>query len=209
MIRIALTLTLLTQLASTTKPPSLEQVSKRLRITNGLRVDFRQEVLTLRNKIRRTAGQAFFDASGRFRWVVRQNRQEKRVIIYNGKTITEYLPTEKLANIWSVASNKTLAITRVVDLVKSLDNLQSSYRITDKQHTTDHLHLTLAPREKNDIVDVKLTVALTKNFVETVRITYRNKRHNTLTFTNPQRRNLGTKPFSFSPAKGTKVNRID
>lgn len=209
MIRITLAVTLLTQLASTKTPPSLEQINKRLRITNGLRVDFNQEVLTLRNKIRRTTGQAFFDARGRFRWIVKQNGQEKRVIIYNGKTIVEYLPTEKIANMWSVASTKTLALTRVVDLVKSLDNLQSSYRITEKQFTTNHLHLTLTPRTKNDIAGVKLTIALTKNFVETVRITYRNKRHNTLTFTNPQRRDFGTKPFSFSPVKGTKVNRID
>ena len=208
MIKITLASILLTQLAST-NTPSLEQVNKRLQITDGLRVNFSQQVLTLRNKIRRTAGQAFFDASGRFRWVVRQSGQEKRVVIYNGKTIVEYLPTEGLANIWSVASTKTLAITRVVDLVKSLDNLQSSYRITAKQFTTDYLHLTLAPRATNDIAGVKLSIALTKNFVETVRITYRNKRHNTLTFSNRQRRDFGTKPFSFSPARGTKVNRID
>ena len=209
MTRIVPIVLLLTLSAPTKKTPTLERVNKRLQITNGLRVDFSQKVLTLRDKIRYTTGQAFFDASGRFRWVVKQNGQEKRVVIYNGKTIIEYLPTEKLANIWSIAGSKALAITSIVDLVKSLDKLQRSYRISDKQFTDDHLRLTLVPRVTNDISTVKLTIALTRNFVETVRITYRNKRHNTVTFTNPQRRELGKKLFNFSPAKDVKVRKID
>lgn len=196
-------------ISGSSKTQTVDEVNKRLRITSGLRVDFSQEVLTLRNKIRRTAGRAFFDADGRFRWVTKQNGQEKRVVIYNNKTIVEHLPSEKLANIWSVTSSKTLAITRVVDLVRSLDNLRRSYRITGEQFTADHLQLTLVPRTANDIAGVELTVALTKNFIETVRITYRNKRHNTFTFSNPQRRDFGAKPFRFLPPKGTKVNRID
>ena len=206
MTRTVLAIILLAQLAST---KSLEQINKRLQITSGLRVDFSQEVLTLRNKIRRTAGHAYFDANGRFRWVVRQNGQEQRIVIYNNKTIVEHLPTEKIANIWSIASTKTLAITRVVDLVKSLDNLRHSYRIASKQVAGDHLHLKLMPRAVNDIAGVELSVALTKNFVETVKITYRNKRYSTFTFSNPQRRDFGVKPFSFSPTKDTRVKQID
>ena len=209
MIKTVLTVTLLTLSAPTKKNPTLEQINKRLQITNGLRVDFSQEVLTLRNKIRDTSGQAFFDANGRFRWIVKQNGQEKRVFIYDGKEIVEYLPTEKLANIWSITSPKVLAITSIVDLVKSLDKLQRSYQISGQKFTDDRLRLTLTPLAHNDISTVNLTVALTKNFVETVRITYRNKRHNTVTFTNPQRRDLGKKPFNFSPAKDVKVTKID
>ena len=211
MIRIVLIALLLTLSAPTKKNLTLEQVNERLQITNGLRVDFSQEILTLRGKVRNTSGQAFFDASGRFRWVVKQNGQEERVVIYDGKTIIEYLPTEKLANIWSIAGSKALAITSVVDLVKSLDKLQRSYQISDRQFSKsgDHLRLTLIPLTTNDISRVNLTIALTKKFVETVRITYRNKRYNTVMFTNPQRRDLGKKPFKFSPAKDVKVKRID
>lgn len=188
---------------------TLEDVSAGLRIKKGLQLDFIQNVMTIRKKIRRTNGQGFFHPDGRFRWVVSHRNRVVQTFVYDSRSITEHLPQEKLANIWGVSSGKAHEISRVVGLIKSLDNLQLDYKVGEQKKTESELSLKLLPRTKGDIAQVDLHLSLKQNFVRQLKITYRNGRYSEFIFRNPVRKAIDPATFRFSAPKGTKVNRID
>lgn len=187
---------------------TLQQAGERLRVKQGLQVAFEQRVLTIRKKIRLTTGEGFFHPDGSFRWVITHRGQMVRTYVYDRKTITEYLPEEKTANVWSLKSAKTDAISRIVALIKSPHQLKRDYVVKEQQQTNNKLQLLLVPRESNDIRDVAVTLDLKANFISKVKITYRHKRYNEFVFSNPQRKKITAAQFKFTPPAGTKVNYL-
>ena len=183
----------------------LQQISKRLQITSGLQVKFTQKVMTIRKKIRTTEGDAYFHPDGKFRWLVRYQQEAVQEFIYDGKSIVEHLPAERIANIWGLASSRSLEINRVVTLIKSLANLQRDYRIKEQRQTAATLDLLLIPQTKSNISQIQLTVSLTKNFISRVKIIYQGTRYSELIFTKPLRQKLAPQHFTFTAPKGTRV----
>ena len=187
---------------------TLQQAGEQLRVKQGLQVAFEQRVLTIRKKIRITKGEGFFHPDGSFRWVITHRGQMVRTYVYDRKTVTEYLPEEKTANVWSLKSAKTDAISRIVVLIKSPHQLKRDYVVKEQQQAHNKLQLLLVPREPNDIRDVAVTLDLKAKFISMVKITYRHKRYNEFVFSNPRRQKITAAQFKFSPPTGTKVNYL-
>ena len=198
---------LLTTVLSAEQATWLE-VGERLRVKKGLRVAFEQRVLTIRHKVRLTTGEGFFHPDGRFRWIITQRGKMVRTYVYNRKTITEYLPAEKTANVWSISSAKTDAIARIVTLIKAPHQLQRDYVVQEQQRDKHLLQLSLTPRVSSDISTIALSINLPANFISKVKINYRNQRYNEFIFRNPQRQAITAARFKFTPPAGTKVNRL-
>ena len=188
--------------------PTLQKVGERLRVTKGLQVAFEQRVLTIREKIRITTGEGFFHPDGRFRWVIKHRGQIVRVYIYNRTSITEYLPAEKTANVWSIANRTTSEISRIVTLIKDPHQLQRDYRVQDSRQDKNKLQLVVTPRVDSDISNIKIYVDLSANFIREVRINYKSKRYNEFIFSNPQRKKIPTQRFKFNPPANTRVNYL-
>lgn len=195
-------------LALSAQKQSLRQVGERLQVKKGLHVTFEQRVLTIRKKVRVTQGEGFFHPDGRFRWLIKHRGQMVRAYIYNSKTVTEYLPSEKTANVWSIDSSKTSEIGRIVTMIKAPHQLTSDYHVQEQRRTKNKLLLTLVPRERGDISNVEVVVDFTANFISNIKINYRHKRYNEFTFQNPRRKNIATEIFKFTPPTGTKVNHL-
>ena len=191
-----------------TTAKSLQQAGEQLRVKKGLRVNFEQRVLTIRKKIRLTKGEGFFHPDGRFRWIITHRDQMVRTYVYDRKTITEYLPAEKTANIWSITSAKTDAINRIVAMIKAPHQLQRDYVVQEQQQGKHKLQLSLVPRENSDVSNIAVDVDLKANFIRNVKINYHHKRYNEFTFSNPQRKNIAAEKFKFAPPAGTKVNYL-
>ena len=187
---------------------TLQQAGERLRVKQGLQVAFEQRVLTIRKKVRLTKGEGFFHPDGSFRWVITHRGKMVRTYVYDRKTVTEYLPEEKTANVWSLKSAKTDAISRIVTLIKSPHQLKRDYVVKRQRPSHTKLQLLLMPRERNDIRDVDVTIDLKANFINKVRITYRHERYNEFVFSNPRRQKITAAQFKFSPPAGTKVNHL-
>lgn len=186
----------------------LQKVGEKLRVKQGLQVDFEQRVLTIRKKIRLTQGTGFFHPDGRFRWLIEQRGQMVRTYVYDRKTITEYLPAEKTANVWSVTSAKTDAISRIVALIKAPHQLSRDYVVQEQQNGKHLLQLSLVPRADGDIRNIAVVVDLKANFISKVKINYRHQRYNEFTFRNPQRQKIAAARFKFVPPADTKVNYL-
>ena len=195
-------------LATTLAAKGLRDAGEQLRVKKGLRVDFEQRVLTIRKKIRMTKGEGFFHPDGRFRWIIKHRGQMVRTYVYDRKTITEYLPAEKTANVWSITSAKTDAITRIVALIKAPHQLQRDYVVQEQPQGKHTLQLSLVPRKSSDISSIAVAIDLKANFIHKVKINYRNQRYSEFTFRNPQRKSLAAKHFNFAPPAGTKVNQL-
>lgn len=190
------------------KATTLREAGERLRVKQGLRVDFEQRVLTIRKKIRVTKGEGFFHPDGRFRWLITHRGQMVRTYVYDRKTITEYLPAEKTANVWSIKSAKTDAISRIVTLIKAPHQLHRDYAVQEQPQDKHTLQLLLVPRNSSDISNIAVVVDLKANFIRNVKINYRNQRYNEFTFSNPRRQTLAAKHFKLAPPAGTKVNHL-
>ncbi len=186
----------------------LQEAGEKLRVKKGLRVDFEQRVLTIRKKIRLTTGEGFFHPDGRFRWIITHRDRVVRTYVYDSKTITEYLPAEKTANVWSVASARTDAISRIVALIKAPHRLPHDYVVQERADGKHRLQLALVPRNNSDISNIAVVIDLKANFISSVKINYRHKRYNEFTFRNPRRQNIAAARFKFSPPAGTKVNHL-
>ena len=195
-------------LATTLAAKSLREAGEQLRVKKGLRVAFEQRVLTIRKKIRLTKGEGFFHPDGRFRWIITHRGQMVRIYVYDRKTITEYLPTEKTANVWRVTSAKTDAISRIVAMIKAPHQLPRDYVVQEQQQGKDKLQLSLVPRAHSDISNIVVDVDLQANFIRHVKINYRHQRYNAFTFSNPHRKNIAAERFKFIPPAGTKVNYL-
>lgn len=189
-----------------------QKASKRLRVSEDLRVSFTQQVMTLRKKVRHMQGEAYFAADGKFRWLMlkqgKQNKQVLQAYIYDGKTVVEHLPQEKLANVWTVGSGQVAEISRIVQLVKTLDNLERDYKVKE---TTDAgtLVLTLTPRKATGIDQIILRVAKTDTFISYVKIEYRGSRYSEYRFSQPVHKKLPAAHFTFTPPVGTKVMMVN
>ena len=192
-----------------------QQVSKRLRVDVDLRVDFSQQVMTLRKKIRRMHGEAYFATDGKFRWIIKQqskNTQAQQIMqtyIYDGKTVVEHLPQEKLANVWSVGSGRVAEISRIVQIVKTLDNLERDYKVQATISNTGVLSLTLLPRKTEGIAKITLQIAKTDTFVPYLKIEYLGGRYSEYRFSRPLHKKLPASHFIFTPPVGTKVMLIN
>ncbi|MDE3270204.1 MAG: outer membrane lipoprotein carrier protein LolA [Pseudomonadota bacterium] len=195
---------------SPTKRGQWRQVSKRLRTNTDLQVTFTQQVLTLRKKIRRMQGEAYFARDGKFRWLMKEHgkQQVMQAYIYDGKTVVEHLPQDKVANVWSIGSGQVAEISRIVQLVKRLDNLERDYQVREAVGK-DALLLTLTPHKTASITQIVLRIGNADSYISYLKIEYRGGRYSEYRFSQPVHKSLPATHFTFTPPVGTKVMMVN
>lgn len=188
----------------------LQAIQNRLEKLTHLEVKFEQLVYTpLRKKTISYSGDAQFSRPSMFRW--NQQNPTLKQVIYDGKDLYMYFPSQNVAYKFSASGSQAREIEKLAEIVLSINSLLELYTLNESKYDSVNkiVYLNLAPKSKGEIDGVKVEVNALKDFIKLVELTYSDGKVITYHFTQPKRKVVDKKKYTFVKPKGVKLEVFD
>jgi outer membrane lipoprotein-sorting protein len=183
----------------------LKRIQEKVKGFDTLSVDFDQETYShLRGKSVKGVGKAVFVQPGKFRWQLLKPTADEW--IFDGKTVVNYKPDEKLASRYASDGSKAREISQIADSVMNLDALLKRYDVIKATQDGDLVKVDLKPKTIGEITAMQLHLKPKEGFVSFLKLHYDNKNTLGVTFKNPSRQAVPASAFELP--KGVKVTDI-
>ena len=186
---------------------SIYTIQSKLKKIEFLEIDFVQKIYTpLRNKTRIIEGKAFFAYPNKFKWI--RSKPVKEQITYDGSILSIYKPEEKTAVVLNSVSVQNQEIENITDMILDTSTLLDKYKVIESSLDDKIVFLKLYPKEEGtNISEINLTVDLSKNYVDTLKIYYVDKKTWEFDFSNPKTKQLPVSFFKFKAPAGVSVSK--
>jgi chaperone LolA len=188
----------------------LQKIQDRLEKLQYLSVKFEQIVSTpLRGKAIPYSGEAKFSRPSLFRWD--QDKPTKKKVIYDGKDLYMYFPSEQVAHKYSAKGSQASEIERLASIVLSINSLLELYQLNESKYDAVNkiVYMTLVPKTKGEIAGLKVEVNALKDYIKSVEVTYADGKVIAYNFAQPKRTEVPKAEFTFIKPKGVKLEVFD
>ena len=163
----------------------LRDVQSKLSSRKNLRVDFLQlRTSALRpKKPSKSSGKAIFAKPARFRWEIEKPQAD--ILIFDGKNLYSFKPTDKAATRFSTQGERTSEIKEVIDFVMDFDSLLKRYQIVKSVRLNKDIILTLNPKQPGAVSVIDINVDNKNYYVRSLKMSFANKNTSEFIFSNP------------------------
>lgn len=181
-------------------PAELQSLSEKLRAQGDLSVDYLQETITLRDKIRIGSGAALFGLRGetpRFFW--RSDAPVAEQWLFNGRELARRSPDSGEVTVWPADYPYARDMRRVVDLVTGFSSLAHDAHVTRWSAVlgggTPHAFYEIIPTRAGDFRRITILVDELAWYVRCLEMHFVSGQVSRFTFLNPRRSAIPSEAF--------------
>ncbi|MFK7826532.1 MAG: outer membrane lipoprotein carrier protein LolA [Oligoflexales bacterium] len=181
----------------------VRKLQEKIKSFEHLNVAFTQKTYrSLRKKTSLSSGQAFFSKPNHFRWAL--ETPSKTQWLYDGKTLSYFLPDKKQATTYPSQVNKGKELRNIVDMVLNFDELLKRFRILQARQNDHIIDITLSPLSTSEIKSADLKLDTKNGFMESIKLNLGAGNHTTIEFSNPRKSSIPESTYRVP--KGTKIS---